>query len=363
LTPTDRTLIALDVARGMEYMHERAIIHRDLKSLNILLDSERRARICDFGLVRLKSLAPMTGLIGTPQWMAPEILMCSIYYDGKVDVFSYGVVLWELLTNELPYPNVPLEKLGYLVVEQHLRPGIPHETPSDLAALITACWAGSPSDRPTFTQIINLLNSTNYHFPGTIEDELWARAGGRRKKTASFSDPVKAIDSEIVRSSRTTAQVDRVMAALKEAVVNSQPLAIDRSLSDLRSLHKANLLVLAPSSCFEELIAIARDACGEYQELILLTIGDFIAHPQIFEKFRAAGGMSLLEQALKASETALSIYVRYVAETAVSLDTIRLLLAFSSHPRQSVRELAVTGLIAIVEKKFEKLRSTPSFVG
>jgi serine/threonine protein kinase len=159
LTPTDRTVIALDIARGMEYMHERNMIHRDLKSLNILLDDNRRARICDFGLVRLKSLAPLTGLIGTPQWMAPEILMCSTYYDVKVDVFSFGIVLWELLTGEIPYRDIPVEKLGYLVVQEELRPEIPKVTPPSLAHLIDACWSPDPKQRPTFTMIINFFNN------------------------------------------------------------------------------------------------------------------------------------------------------------------------------------------------------------
>ena len=89
LTPTKRSLIALDVAKGIEFLHQRNIIHRDLKSLNVLLDSDYRAKICDFGMARLNSKDPKTGLIGTVHWMAPEVLMSSPTYDSKVDVYSF----------------------------------------------------------------------------------------------------------------------------------------------------------------------------------------------------------------------------------------------------------------------------------
>jgi hypothetical protein len=349
----------------MEYMHERGIIHRDLKSLNILLDTERRARICDFGLVRLKSLAPMTGMIGTPQWMAPEILMCSIYYDGKVDVFSYGIVLWELLTGGLPYHNAPMEKLGYMVVQEGRRPLIPDGTPRELSDLITACWATSAQERPTFTQIIQLLNAPGYHFPGTIEEELWERAGGRRKKTPSFSDSVKAVDGELLIGARSGAPVDRVIAGLKEAIAGGHTLSVARSIADLAALHKANLLAPAGSACFDELVRIARETTGEHQEMVLRAIGDFVAHRQIFEKFRIAGGVSMLEEMIKNSEIAemaLGIYIDHIGETVVTLDAIKSLLRFSPHPKQALRETALRGLFRVVEVRFDKLRSMPSFV-
>ena len=190
LTPTDRTVIAIDVARGMEYIHERNIIHRDLKSLNILLDDNKRARICDFGLVRLKSYAPMTGLIGTPQWMAPEILMCSTSYNVKADVYSYGIVLWELLTGQTPYEGIAVEKLPYLVVQENYRPIIPKDTPTELKDLIQSCWSADPSKRQSFSNIIKAFQNPKNHFPGTNEEELGRRLGIKKKIPSSSSTPL-----------------------------------------------------------------------------------------------------------------------------------------------------------------------------
>jgi serine/threonine protein kinase len=79
------------------------MIHKDLKSLIILLDGNLRARLWDFGLVRQKLYAPLSTLIGTPQWMTPKMLMKSPTKNKKADVFSFGIVLLELLISQIPY--------------------------------------------------------------------------------------------------------------------------------------------------------------------------------------------------------------------------------------------------------------------
>jgi serine/threonine protein kinase len=280
LSSSDRTQIALEVAKGIEYIHERSVIHRDLKSLNILLDREKRGRICDFGLVRLKSFAPMTGLIGTPQWMAPEILMSSAFYDSKVDVYSYGIVLWELLTGKVPYEERRLERLGYLVVQEQLRPVIPADTPEDLAALIRSCWAHDPKERPTFSQIITLMNASSYHFPGTDTDELWTTLGGRRHKAASSSDPLKMNSSPLLGHLK----VASVLTKLNEAVGNSNNLAIDRLVGDLRSLYKSNILPSAPEEAVQELVNVMRAENGDCVRPVLCAMNDFLANSQFFEE-------------------------------------------------------------------------------
>ncbi|KAH0787718.1 TKL family protein kinase [Histomonas meleagridis] len=144
LSPTERTLIALDIARGLEYLHGRGIIHRDLKSLNILLDQRKRAKICDFGLIRMKSSDPMTGLVGTACWMAPEVLISSPCYDEKVDVYSFGILLWELLTGERPYFDIDYGQLTFEIVEKNRRPIIPENVPKNLKELIEKCWERDP---------------------------------------------------------------------------------------------------------------------------------------------------------------------------------------------------------------------------
>ena len=360
LTPTDRTVIAVDVARGMNYMHERNMIHRDLKSLNILLDDNKRARICDFGLVRLKSYAPMTGLIGTPQWMAPEILMCSTSYDVKADVYSYGIVLWELLTGEIPYNDVPVEKLPYLVVQEKLRPTIPPDTPPDLANLITACWSTDPKQRPSFINIITLFNESKYHFPGTNSDELWTRVGGRKRRTPSTSDPLKGLDSSSTpttitqlsahsnsglsstppsstlsnsgimnskvskshtnnslkynstsSSSSSTEknmarrlplnQVDQVVIKFVDSIETKNEIAFEHCLSEFQSMYKSNMLVtISPNSFMTETIKIIRDAKDKNVKIkVLKMLKEFIDNRILFDQFVSKDGFSLLADLMR----------------------------------------------------------------
>lgn len=301
LTPTDRMVIAIDVAYGMQYIHERNIIHRDLKSLNILLDDEKRARICDFGLVRLKSYAPMTGLIGTPQWMAPEILMCSTSYNIKVDVYSYGIVLWELLTGKLPYEGISVGKLPFYIVQEKLRPKIPPETPPDLANLITSCWSPDPNERPSFSDILKLFNNKNYHFIGADTNELIDKIRGKKRRTpstaetldlmdnSSFSDPEpietpkndpdvhispnslgkephsaqlirqsKSIDihktsktinaSSAIKAGVGHNQVDQVVIQYSDAIKTNNDQLFDHCLAEFHSLYKTNLLYTIPNN-------------------------------------------------------------------------------------------------------------------
>lgn len=87
-----------DIALGMNYLHGRRVLHCDLKSSNILIDANWNLKLCDFGLSRVKSkLDNKKGLVGTPHWMAPEILRGE-RYDESSDVYSYGMVLWEMIT-------------------------------------------------------------------------------------------------------------------------------------------------------------------------------------------------------------------------------------------------------------------------
>lgn len=178
LTPTKRSLIAIDVARGLEFLHQKNVIHRDMKSLNVLLDSKYRAKICDFGMVRLNSSddSPKTGLIGTAHWMAPEVLMSSPTYDNKVDVYSFGIFLWELLTGDMPYKDQKPHEIVSIVMDGG-RPPMPSRVPEKLSELICKCWAQDPSERPTMTSIIFSLSNNACHFPGTDEAEFRSEVG------------------------------------------------------------------------------------------------------------------------------------------------------------------------------------------
>ena len=173
LSPTKRSMIALKVAQGMEQLHAARIIHRDLKSANILLDEEDNPRVCDFGLVGFKTGNTKTGYVGTAQWMAPEVLRSSPFYDEKVDVYSFGVLLWEMLTLQEPYAGMKQDQIIMAVIEQQMRPPIGQQFgPPRLIQLIESCWQEDPTMRPPFSAITGLLMQPDFHFIGTNEQEF-----------------------------------------------------------------------------------------------------------------------------------------------------------------------------------------------
>ncbi|ONH92366.1 hypothetical protein PRUPE_8G170600 [Prunus persica] len=149
--------VAIDVSKGMTYLHQNNIIHRDLKAANLLMDENEVVKVADFGVARVKSQSGvMTAETGTYRWMAPEVIEHKPY-DHKADVFSFGVVLWELLTGKLPYEYLTPLQAAVGVVQKGLRPTIPKNTHPKLVELLEKCWQQDPALRPDFSEIIEML--------------------------------------------------------------------------------------------------------------------------------------------------------------------------------------------------------------
>ncbi|GKA38345.1 serine-threonine/tyrosine-protein kinase catalytic domain-containing protein [Tanacetum coccineum] len=162
--------IGIHVSKGMNYLHENNIIHRDLKSANLLMDENGIVKVSDCCVARVQNKSGvMTAETGTYRWMAPEVIEHRPY-NHKADVFSFGVVLWELLTRKLPYANLTPLQAAIGVVQKGLRPPIPKQAHPDIVGLLEQCWQQDPSLRPEFSEIITiLLNLSNMisNGPGT----------------------------------------------------------------------------------------------------------------------------------------------------------------------------------------------------
>lgn len=149
--------IALEIAQGMEYIHSQGVIHRDLKPENILFDQDFCVKIADFGIACEEAYSDSLGEDpGTYRWMAPEMIKHK-HYGRKVDVYSFGLVLWEMVTGRIPYEEMTPVQAAFAVVDKNLRPAFPTECPAALRALIEQCWASLPEKRPEFWQIVNIF--------------------------------------------------------------------------------------------------------------------------------------------------------------------------------------------------------------
>ncbi|CBI27196.3 unnamed protein product, partial [Vitis vinifera] len=160
-----RLIIAMDAAFGMEYLHSKNIVHFDLKCDNLLVNLKDPLRpICkvgDFGLSKIKRNTLVTGGVrGTLPWMAPELLNgSSSRVSEKVDVFSFGIVLWEILTGEEPYAHMHYGAIIGGIVNNTLRPPVPSYCDSEWKLLMEQCWAPDPIGRPSFTEIARRLRA------------------------------------------------------------------------------------------------------------------------------------------------------------------------------------------------------------
>jgi len=148
--------IALEIARGLQYLHARDILHRDLKSANILINADNHAKLSDFGLSKTRAASVKTTQRKSEavRWLAPECFSRGSY-TTQSDIYSYGVILWELLSGKRPYAGITEAEIPKRTLEGNRDPltGIPEPC----ATLIKQCWSIDPTKRPTLPHIIEAL--------------------------------------------------------------------------------------------------------------------------------------------------------------------------------------------------------------
>ena len=182
--------ILQDIAQGLRFLHAATpqVIHGDLKTLNVLVDSRFRAKVADFGLSQKRG----AGAVGTPYWMAPELLMnpnCSI--SAASDVYSFGIVLYEVYSRRIPYENEDFDETIRKICDPSInrRPEIPESMPSSIVDLMQWCTQGIANLRPTFREIDQIFASLKVR---NVEPNRIFRYTDKRKKYWNSTAPCAA---------------------------------------------------------------------------------------------------------------------------------------------------------------------------
>uniref|UniRef100_A0A8C1QXZ2 mitogen-activated protein kinase kinase kinase n=1 Tax=Cyprinus carpio TaxID=7962 RepID=A0A8C1QXZ2_CYPCA len=208
---TPRLLVdwASGIASGMNYLHLHKIIHRDLKSPNVLVTQSDNVKISDFGTSKeLSDKSTKMSFAGTVAWMAPEVIRNEPVSE-KVDIWSFGVVLWELLTGEIPYKDVDSSAIIWGVGSNSLHLPVPSTCPDGFKILMKQTWQGKPRNRPSFRQILLHLDIASADVLGTPQETYFKSQAEWREEVKKHFEKIKSegtcihrLDEELIRRRR-----------------------------------------------------------------------------------------------------------------------------------------------------------------
>ncbi|XP_065431573.1 mitogen-activated protein kinase kinase kinase 12 isoform X1 [Chrysemys picta bellii] len=192
VTPSLLVDWSMGIAGGMNYLHLHKIIHRDLKSPNMLITYDDVVKISDFGTSKeLSDKSTKMSFAGTVAWMAPEVIRNEPVSE-KVDIWSFGVVLWELLTGEIPYKDVDSSAIIWGVGSNSLHLPVPSGCPDGFKILLRQCWNSKPRNRPSFRQILLHLDIASADVLSTPQETYFKSQAEWREEVKLHFEKIKS---------------------------------------------------------------------------------------------------------------------------------------------------------------------------
>lgn len=219
-----------DTAKGMTYLHtcKPPVIHRDLKSHNLLVDEFWRVKVSDFGLSTVFEQTDQTmAAYGTPCWTAPEVLR-SLHYTVKADVYSFAIVMWECVTRADPYENMLPYKVIYAVGNKGLRPQVPAWVPQQYANLMRSCWDDDMDMRPEFPAILDEIEEmSQLKWAGQPNPESNQRRENDSSSSSEGGNGAKDVKVSANESNDKPKEqvVKSAESPIKETIVPTTPLS------------------------------------------------------------------------------------------------------------------------------------------
>jgi serine/threonine protein kinase len=287
VSPNERMQYAVGIARGLEYLSVRRYVHRDLKSHNILLDDNGDAVIADMGMARAIGRNMSTEL-GTIQWAAPEVMeMGPGNYNCSADTYSFGILLWEILTCAIPYGMRRPPLTSFLVCRKQDRPEIPEDAPPNYVEMMVGCWAQNAEERWKIEAARERLESGTANLTGTNAKEFadWVAATRPEHERVIATARASAAREE----HRVLDQVHNVTPLDVTALIVLHELGrldfpfSERLLIDLFRLTNQSLALDVQSCAFDLLkkLAVRGDPSGEWtdERILLFAYPLFATHP------------------------------------------------------------------------------------
>ncbi|XP_063287139.1 mitogen-activated protein kinase kinase kinase 10 [Pelobates fuscus] len=240
---------AVQVARGMKYLHSDVIvpiIHRDLKSSNILILEKienddlfnKTLKITDFGLAREWQKTTKMSAAGTYAWMAPEVIRLSLFSKSS-DVWSFGVLLWELLTGEVPYREIDALAVAYGVAMNKLTLPIPSTCPEPFVRILEACWNPDAHSRPSFScileQLITIEQSAMFQMPlesfHSLQEDWRLEIQQMFDELRTKEKELRSREEELVRAAEEQRNLEEMLRRREQELAEREIDIVERELN------------------------------------------------------------------------------------------------------------------------------------